>query len=53
MISGAVFQTESTSFLLEITSKIIAQKFIRIVFDFGDFDNKFGAVKSCFRMLFF
>ena len=53
MISGAVFQTKSTSFLLEITSKIIAQKLIRIVFNFGDLYNEFGAVKFFFGVLLF
>jgi hypothetical protein len=47
------FQTECASFLFEITSKIVAQKLIRIVFNFGDLYNEFGAVEFCFGVLLF
>ena len=48
-----LFESKSAAFLFEVASKVIAQKFVRVVFNFRDFYNEFGAVQFCLGVLFF
>lgn len=48
-----LFESKSAAFLFEVASKVIAQKFVRVVFNFRDFYNEFGAVQLCLWMLLF